>query len=243
VVKWIIGGVVVFAAIGAAWYFLAGGGPAVRANTSHLATLKSQLVDATNRRDANAIASLTQQIAAAESQQAALGAGAPLTAESQIATCVSGFSLIAPTLSDILATDRSDWAPRMGKWHNILHAASDGMACMDAIASSATSEADLRALRTAYLKWGKWFRALQNRLYQSSHGGESGLDAYSGSLEPGGDDKANQLKVTIVDPMWHTLQSIDTRLSALAPADGVVTAELSAIAATASPPANGVFGA
>lgn len=240
--KWIVAIVVVVLAVGAAWYFMAGGGPALRKKRSQCDTLKASLAEAQAKGDANAIAQLQLQIADCDKSLSALGDETADPIGTQIANCVHSFDLVNPSLSDIIATDRSDWLKRGNIWRNALHFATDAQACLASAAAQTTDKAGLERLRTVVRDWGTRMRATQNRLYASSHGGESGLDAYSGSPEPGGDDKAHAWKIGVVDPMWATLRNIDHALSALDPSNAGLTAELSALTASDSPPANGVFG-
>lgn len=240
--RWVAIGLVVVLAIGAAWYFLAGGGPKIRSKRTQCAGLRADLAAAQARGDANAVASLTLQIAECDKSLSALGDTGVDPFGNQLSTCVASFDLINASLSDIVSTDRSDWLKRGNIWRNALHFATDAVSCLASLAGQATTKEDLATLRTSVLAWGKRMRATQNRLYASSHGGESGLDAYSGSPEPGGDDKSHAWKIGVVDPMWAMLKTIDTKLTPLDPANAALTAELAAIAATDSPPANGVFG-
>lgn len=230
-------------ALGAAWYFLAGGGPKIRGKRSQCDALKAELAAAQAKGDANAIAALTLQIAECEHGLSALGDATADPMGTQLASCIHSFDLVNPSLSDIIATDRSDWLKRGNIWRNALHFATDAQTCLASIAGQATTKDDLTSLRETVRSWGVRMRAVQNRFYGASHGGESGLDAYSGSPEPGGDDKAHAWLIGVVDPMWHTLSVIDSKLSALDPSNAGLTAELAALAATPSPPANGIFGA
>lgn len=240
--KWIAIGVVVLVAVGAAWYFLAGGGPAQRSARSRVNSLKAALADAQARGDANAIAQLQLQLRDAEGALSAAGDKAADPTGTMLSNCVASFDLVNPQLSDIIATERSDWLKRGNIWRNALHFATDGQQCLSAIALQAEDKDTLTRLRGIVRDIGTRMRATQNRLYASSHGGEAGLDAYSGSPEPGGDDKAHAWLVSVVDPLWATLKNIDTKLSALDPSNAGLTTELAALAATPSAPANGVFG-
>lgn len=240
--KWVVVGVVVLAAIGAAWYFLAGGGPKQRNKRTQCENLKSALAAAQAKGDANAVAQLQIQISTCETTLSALGDTSADPLGDQVSNCLASFALINPSLSDIIATDRSDWLKRGNIWRNALHYATDAQACLASAAQQTTTKDGLARLRTIVREQGTKMRAIQNRLYQSSHGGESGLDAYSGSPEPGGDDKAHAWLVSVVTPMWATLANIDNRLAPLDASNADLTAELSKLAATSDPPANSVFG-
>lgn len=239
--KWVAISVAVLA-VGAAWYFLAGGGPKLRSKKTECAGLKVALAAAQAKGDANAVAALQRQIEACDKSLVALGDETADPAGTALANCVASFDLVNPSLSDIIATDRSDWLKRGNIWRNALHFATDAVSCLGSAAQQAESAADLAKLRAEIRTWGVRMRAVQNRLYASSHGGESGLDAYSGSPEPGGDDKAHAWKVSVVDPMWTLLGRVDNRLTPLDPSNAALTAELAAVASSDSPPANGVFG-
>lgn len=239
--RWIIIGAVVLAVLGALGYFAIGGGPAARKQKSKCDGLKASLTDARNRGDANAVASLTSQLSICNQELASQGQNVDVQG-GNLANCIATFSAITPSLSDLIATSRADWLKRMNIWGNILHFGSDAAACMANAGQAALTKDDLQKVHDATLSWGIKTRAIQNRLYQSSHGGEAGLDAYSGSPEPGGDDKAHAFMVSVVDPMWATLRAIDTKLSALDPSNAALTAELAALSAGTSAPANGIFG-
>lgn len=240
--KWIAIGVVILAVAFGVWYFVAGGGPAQRNKRSQCDSLKAALTAAQARNDANAIAQLQLQIAQCDKELAGLGDKNADPIGTQLSNCQASFDLINPQLSDIIATDRSDWLKRGNIWRNALHFATDGVTCLSTVAAQTEDKDGLARLRTIVRDIGVRMRATQNRLYASSHGGESGLDAYSGSPEPGGDDKAHAWLVSVTDPLWSLLKTIDTKLSALDASNPGLTAELSALSASASPPANGVFG-
>lgn len=224
--RWLIIGLVIFAAIFAAWYFFAGGGPALRNQRAQCNELKTALAAAQARNDANAIANIQRQLAKCVETQRALGDESADPFGSALADCVASFDLINPQLSDIIATDRADWLKRGNIWRNALHFATDAQQCLAGLAADAVTKDDLSRLRDAVLRYGRAMVQTRIRLYDASHGGESGLDAYSGSPEPGGDDKAHAWLSGVVNPLWTTIRNIDIKLAPLDPSNTALRAEL-----------------
>lgn len=221
---------VVVAVLFAGWYFFAGGGPALRGQRARCNELKTQLAAAMARNDANAIASIQGQLARCIETQQALGDESADPFGSALADCVASFDLINPQLSDIIATDRVDWVKRGNVWRNALHFATDAQQCLAGLARRAVTKNDLSKLRDAVLRYGRDMVKTRIRLYDSSHGGEAGLDAYSGSPEPGGDDKAHAWLSSVVNPLWRTLRVIDDKLGPLDPGNAGLRAERDVLA-------------
>lgn len=229
--RWLIIGLVILALIFGAWYFFAGGGPALRGQRATCNELRTQLAAAQARNDANAIATLQRQLALCVEKQQALGDESADPFGSALADCVSTFDLINPQLSDIIATDRADWLKRGNIWRNALHFATDAQQCLAGLAADATTKEDLTRLRDAVLRYGRAMVQTRIRLYDASHGGEAGLDAYSGSPEPGGDDKAKAWLAGVVNPLWTTLRNIDVKLVPLDPSNRALRTELDILTA------------
>ena len=224
--RWLVIGLVILALVFGAWYFFAGGGPALRGQRTRCNELKTALAAAQVRGDANAIASLQRQLESCVVTQRALGDESADPFGSALSDCVASFDLINPVLSDIIAQDSADWLKRGNIWRNALHFATDAQQCLARLAREATSRDELARLRTEVLKYGRAMVQTRIRLYDASHGGESGLDAYSGSPEPGGDDKAKAWLSGVVNPLWTTLRNIDTKLAPLDPGNNAIRAEL-----------------
>lgn len=233
--------VVLVAAIGIGVYY--GGGFSARsALKTRCDALQAQIAAAQHSgADANALASLQAQLQTclASAEQAGLNVNA---AADSLAACRSNLTTIQASVSDLKATTTGDWLKRTNIWNNVIHIGSDMVNCMQNVADQATTKDDLTTIHAALLDMGTKLRKLQNDAYASSHGTNNSLDAYPGSPEPGGDDKAASLKHNVVDPLWGLLAHVDSRLHDLDMGNTQISSELTVLGANNSPPANSLFG-
>lgn len=234
--------VLVLVLVGIGVYY-GGGFASRRALTARCDALKAQIASAQRSgADANALAALQAQLQTCLASAEQQGANVNVALDS-LAACRQNLTTIAASVSELKATTTGDWVKRQNIWNNVIHVATGMVDCLTSVAQQATSIADLKAIRTAVLAAGVQLRKLQNDAYASSHGVNNSLDAYPGSPEPGGDDKAAGLKRNVVDPLWSLLAHTDSRIHDLDMSDASIAAELTTLGASTSAPANSLFGA
>lgn len=234
--------VVVVVVVLAVGVYYGGGFAERRALRSRCDALKAQIAAAQRSgADANAIAAMQAQLQSCLAQAEQQGANVNVALDS-LAACRQNLITIQASVSELKATVTGDWLKRQNIWNNVIHVGTGMVDCMTGVAEQATSLNDLKAIRTALLDMGTKMRKLQNDAYYSSHGVNNSLDAYPGSPEPGGDDKAATLKRNVVDPLWSLLSHVDARIHDLDMGDATIARELSVLGGSTSPPANSLFG-
>lgn len=230
------------AVVGIAVYF-GGGFAARRALKSRCDQLKADIANAQHSgADANALASLQNQLQTclAQAEQSGLNVNAALDS---LAACQQNVRTIQASVSDLQSTSQIDPLKRTNIFNNIIHVGTDMVSCMQNVADSTTTKADLLKLRAALVDAGTKMRKLQNDFYGSSHGVNTALDRGPGQIgEPSGDDKAAAMKASIVDPLWGMLAHVDSRLHDM-DTGAVPAAEYNVVTSNTSAPANSIFGA